>query len=55
MKSDKKKILIVEDEPSIQTLLDYNLKQANYETILVADGEDAVHKATSGKTRFNST
>ena len=44
-----KKILIVEDEQSIRTLLDYNLKQENFETILAGDGEDAILKATSEK------
>ncbi|WP_329958777.1 response regulator transcription factor [Sporosarcina sp. G11-34] len=46
---EKKKILIVEDEPSIRTLLDYNLKQAQFETILVEDGEEAILKASSEK------
>lgn len=43
----KQKILIVEDEQSIRTLLDYNLRQENYDTIMVADGEEAIHKVTS--------
>ncbi|WP_432358160.1 response regulator transcription factor [Sporosarcina sp. UB5] len=38
------KILIVDDEQSIRTLLDYNLRQSNYETIMAADGEQAVLK-----------
>ena len=36
------KILIVDDEQPIRTLLDYNLKQSNYETIMAADGEEAI-------------
>lgn len=38
------KILIVDDEQPIRTLLDYNLKQSNFETIMAADGEQAVEK-----------
>ncbi|MCG7346041.1 response regulator transcription factor [Sporosarcina sp. ACRSL] len=38
------KILIVDDEQPIRTLLDYNLKQSNFETIMAADGEEAVSK-----------
>lgn len=38
------KILIVDDEQPIRTLLDYNLKQSNFETIMAADGEQAVLK-----------
>ncbi|MEK5037921.1 response regulator transcription factor [Sporosarcina sp. FSL K6-3457] len=47
--SKQKKILIVDDEQSIRTLLEYNLKQAQYETVSVADGEEAVQKAESEK------
>ncbi|MHA6260650.1 response regulator transcription factor [Sporosarcina sp. CAU 1771] len=47
MEVARKKILVVEDEQSIRTLLDYNLKQENYETILVADGEQAIRKVES--------
>jgi two-component system alkaline phosphatase synthesis response regulator PhoP len=38
------KILIVDDEQPIRTLLDYNLKQSNFETIMAADGEQALLK-----------
>ncbi|MGN7388299.1 response regulator transcription factor [Sporosarcina sp. SAFN-015] len=38
------KILIVDDEQPIRTLLDYNLKQSNFETIMAADGEQAILK-----------
>lgn len=41
------KILIVDDEQSIRTLLDYNLKQASYETIVAVDGEEAIHMAVT--------
>lgn len=36
------KILIVDDEQPIRTLLDYNLKQSNFQTVMAADGEQAV-------------
>lgn len=42
MENTELKILIVDDEPSIRTLLEYNLKQAGYTTILASDGEEAV-------------
>ncbi len=41
------KILIVDDEQPIRTLLDYNLKQSNFITIMAADGEEAVVKVES--------
>ena len=47
--SKQKKILIVDDEQPIRTLLEYNLKQAQYETISAADGEEAVQQAESEK------
>ncbi|AGX05793.1 MULTISPECIES: response regulator transcription factor [Bacillaceae] len=34
-----KKVLVVDDEQSIVTLLEYNLKQAGYEVITAMDGE----------------
>lgn len=43
--SKQKKILIVDDEQPIRTLLEYNLQQAQYETISAADGEEAVQQA----------
>ncbi|WP_153730641.1 response regulator transcription factor [Sporosarcina obsidiansis] len=42
METSQQKILIVEDEQSIQKLLDFTLKQANYDTVLASDGEQAV-------------
>lgn len=35
-----KKVLVVDDEKSIVTLLQYNLKQAGYEVLTAMDGED---------------
>ncbi|MER2089936.1 response regulator transcription factor [Sporosarcina sp. JAI121] len=49
MSSNLKKILIVDDEQSIRTLLEYNLKQAQYETITAADGEEAILKTETEK------
>lgn len=40
-----KKVLIVDDEPSIVTLLEYNLKQAGFEVIAANDGEEGLQKA----------
>lgn len=39
------KILVVEDEQSIQTLLAYNLKDAGYEVITALDGREGLDKA----------
>lgn len=46
---ETKKILIVDDEQPIRTLLDYNLKQAGYETICAADGKVAIEMAENEK------
>ncbi len=43
----KKKILIVDDEPSIVTLLQYNLGQAGFEIITAMDGIDGERLAKS--------
>ncbi|SDE61953.1 two-component system, OmpR family, alkaline phosphatase synthesis response regulator PhoP [Bhargavaea beijingensis] len=42
-----KRILVVDDERPILTLLEYNLKQAGYEVITAADGEEGLQKAES--------
>ncbi|MBM7706697.1 two-component system alkaline phosphatase synthesis response regulator PhoP [Chryseomicrobium aureum] len=39
------KILVIEDEQSIQTLLTYNLKEAGYEVINALDGREGLEKA----------
>jgi two-component system response regulator VicR len=39
------RILIVDDEPPIVDVLEYNLKRANYEVIVARDGEEALVKA----------
>lgn len=38
----KRKILIVEDEQSIATLITYNLQRAGYETTVASDGKQAL-------------
>ena len=45
----KKKILIVDDEPSIQDLLVFNLEKEGYKTITANDGEEAVEMALTKK------
>lgn len=40
-----KKVLVVDDEPSIVTLLQYNLEQAGFEVITASDGEEGMQKA----------
>lgn len=40
-----KKILVVDDEESIATLLEYNLAHAGYEVIIANDGEEGLQKA----------
>jgi len=40
------KILVVDDEPAIVTLLSYNLKQAGYEVATATDGEAALALAS---------
>lgn len=49
MDGTKPQILIVDDEQSIRTLLDYNLTQAGYETIMAMDGEEAIEKVKQMK------
>lgn len=43
-----KKVLIVDDEPSILTLLEFNLKKAGYEVFKAMDGNEAVKQAVEG-------
>lgn len=43
----KEKILIVDDEPSILTLLTYNIEHAGFETDFATDGVEAVNKVVS--------
>ena len=43
------KILIVEDELALQTLLKYNLEKQGYETVSVMDGKDVIATALAEK------
>ncbi|UDM79018.1 response regulator transcription factor [Vagococcus fluvialis] len=47
-----KKILVVDDEPSITTLLKYNLEKENFEVDVCYDGEDAINKALTNQYDF---
>jgi two-component system alkaline phosphatase synthesis response regulator PhoP len=49
MDSKGKKILIVDDEPDILEILEYNLKNEGYDTILAKDGEEGLQKAKQYK------
>ncbi|MCM3663729.1 response regulator transcription factor [Mesobacillus subterraneus] len=40
-----KKVLVVDDEQSIVTLLQYNLEQAGYKVVTAMDGEDGINLA----------
>ena len=44
-KSMVTRILIVDDEPPIIDILEYNLKKANYKVIVARDGQEALDKA----------
>ena len=43
----KPKILVVDDEPDVVQLIDYNLKAAGYDVTTAADGDEALKKARS--------
>jgi two-component system phosphate regulon response regulator PhoB len=45
----KQRILVIEDEQDIQTLLEYNLQQAGYEVVLCENGEDGLWLAIEHK------
>ncbi len=47
-----KKVLVVDDEQSIVTLLQYNLQQAGYEVITAMDGEEGINAAISEQPDF---
>lgn len=44
----KKKILVVDDEPSILELIEYNLENNDYQVSTATDGQMAVDKANEG-------
>lgn len=41
----KPKILVVDDEPDAVEVIEFNLKQAGFDVITAADGQEALHKA----------
>ena len=43
------KILVVEDEPSLQKLLEYQLKRIGHEIVVVADGKQALASVKSDR------
>lgn len=47
--TEKKTILIVDDEAPIVDMLDFNLKKEGYDTIVATDGEQAIEKALNEK------
>lgn len=48
----REKILIVDDEPSIVTLLTYNLEHAGFQTESARDGEEAINKVLNNEFDF---
>lgn len=49
MAEESKKILVVDDEPDVASLLSLLLKSQGYDVISAGDGQDALEKARSGK------
>ena len=47
--TDKKVILVVDDEKPIRDILVYNLQKEGYETIEAEDGENAIKVALDNK------
>lgn len=47
MKKEKYKILVVDDEPDILELLEYNLEKEGYDVKTCKNGKDAIEKAKS--------
>ena len=43
------RVLVVDDEPAIVTLLQYNLEQADYQVVTAIDGEQALNLALHEK------
>lgn len=48
----KNKILVIDDEPSIVTLLQYNLSQAGFEVLIAMDGEEGKRLAETESPDF---
>jgi len=49
MGEESRKILIVDDEPDVASLLNLMLKSKGYETIIAGDGQEALEKARHEK------
>ncbi len=49
---DKKKILVVDDEPDIVELVSYNLKKEGFEASSASDGEEALARIKKGNFDF---
>ena len=47
----KQKILIVDDEPDILELIEYNLKKEGYQVYTAKNGEEAIAEAKKGSPR----
>lgn len=47
-----KKVLVVDDEQSIVTLLTYNLEQAGFTVVTANDGEEAIEKVSTEQPAF---
>ncbi|BDG46182.1 MULTISPECIES: response regulator transcription factor [Parageobacillus] len=47
-----KKVLVVDDEQSIVTLLTYNLEQAGFTVVTANDGEEAIEKVATERPEF---
>ena len=45
----KRSVLVIEDEADIQTLLQYNLTQADYKVLLASDGEEGLLLAVENR------
>src|SRR5437868_7014298 len=45
----KAKILVVDDEPDVVQLIEYNLKAAGYDVAAAADGREALTKARASQ------
>ena len=48
-KDNKKKILVVEDEPDMTMVITHFLQHAGYEVLTAANGEEGIEKAASEK------
>jgi len=46
MSNSKQKILIVDDEPDILELIEYNLNKEGYQVSTASNGQEAVAEAT---------